>query len=617
MRRIPVVLLLLALACSLSAESMRLQNLDLSVTADRANNYRLEEQLDFFYETPHHGFYQTIPTSFGRKKTHVQAIASSDPASVESYSDGVTIQVGDADTLVQGPKSYKLEWTYLVGDDLNRDYDEVYLNLVGNEWECPIDHVRFTLTLPKEARGAQGWLYAGYEGESQELPLKQSDDGTVWTGEAEGLGNGIGLTIQIQLPEGYFDEMVFERDWSAILLPVALAIGLVLLVVSLVLWRRWGRDDPVVPVVDWHEPMGLHPLEVGYVVDGSVEGKDLASMLFYWADQGYLTIKATENGRFVYTKQKDLVTDRPFEKEFFDGLFALGENGSVSSASLDSERFANLCRKVVAGLRRSFHGRRALKDERAENVKLLLQAFSAVLVVFASIATSISYLGGSLVFLVAIGLFCELVVGLQVGRMADVSLEKTARKAARIIPLLIIGLFSLLFTSVVAWAVVGLNGWETLASLVAVVVLPSLVSATAAVSAKKSAYAVKLWGAVLGLREFIEKVELDKLKLLGKDNPELFWKVLSYAMVLNLENTWARKFQRLGQSPRQPGWYDGPTVGDYLFYSSFARSMTRPVSRGIHYQAPPKAAPHAPVHSSFGGGGFSGGGYGGGGGGGW
>ena len=119
---------------------------------------------------------------------------------------------------------------------------------------------------------------------------------------------------------------------------------------------------------------------------------------------------------------------------------------------------------------------------------------------------------------------------------------------------------------------------------------------------------------ILGLQEFITRVDADRLKRMP---PDTFEKILPYAMALGIENRWAKAFQGIVQNP--PNWYVGPTpyVGfNPIFFAGSMHAMASDVHQA--FVAAPRASSSG---SGFGGGGFgggggfSGGGFGGGGGG--
>lgn len=121
-----------------------------------------------------------------------------------------------------------------------------------------------------------------------------------------------------------------------------------------------------------------------------------------------------------------------------------------------------------------------------------------------------------------------------------------------------------------------------------------------------------------GFRMYIQTAEGDRLSQqpAPQKTPELFEKLLPYAIALGVENAWAEQFTDVLQAAVQgdgagyrPRWYHGTAwdeIGSTGFASAFGSSLAGAVA----------ASATAPGPSSGGGGGGSSGG-GGGGGGGW
>ncbi len=116
---------------------------------------------------------------------------------------------------------------------------------------------------------------------------------------------------------------------------------------------------------------------------------------------------------------------------------------------------------------------------------------------------------------------------------------------------------------------------------------------------------------ILGLQEFINRVDADRLKRMPTDT---FEKILPYAMALGIENRWAKAFEGIVQNP--PTWYVGPTpyVGfNPIFFASSMHAMASDAHQA--FVSAPRASSSGSGWGGGGGGGFSGGGFGGGGGG--
>jgi uncharacterized membrane protein len=102
--------------------------------------------------------------------------------------------------------------------------------------------------------------------------------------------------------------------------------------------------------------------------------------------------------------------------------------------------------------------------------------------------------------------------------------------------------------------------------------------------------------------------------------PEVFEKFLPYAIALDCENQWSKKFEAeaaaAGMTPNSSGGYYAPLWYSGGNYGNFGAGVA--AGLGASLAASAASAATAPGSSSgSGGGGFSGGGGGGGGGGGW
>ena len=105
------------------------------------------------------------------------------------------------------------------------------------------------------------------------------------------------------------------------------------------------------------------------------------------------------------------------------------------------------------------------------------------------------------------------------------------------------------------------------------IVTSSAVAFFGAATVRRSKYGNKVLEEILGYREFIDKVEVDKLKMMIKDDPDLYYRVLSYAIVLGLEDKWARKFDGMIVNP--PVWYTGYSTFDVYYMTASSRTWTR------------------------------------------
>jgi uncharacterized membrane protein YgcG len=146
---------------------------------------------------------------------------------------------------------------------------------------------------------------------------------------------------------------------------------------------------------------------------------------------------------------------------------------------------------------------------------------------------------------------------------------------------------------------------------------------------RRSQLGTDLFGQIVGLRNFIELAEKDRIIALVKEDPDYFYKILPYAYIFGITELWTSKFNAL--TVEKPSWYI--SEGDFDA-GNFAFSMLNHLD-AIKFDAPSIRASKevggallnlggkilqggATIAGGLrGGGGHSGGGFGGGGGGRW
>ena len=97
---------------------------------------------------------------------------------------------------------------------------------------------------------------------------------------------------------------------------------------------------------------------------------------------------------------------------------------------------------------------------------------------------------------------------------------------------------------------------------------------------KRTDYSGELVGKILGLRNFIETAEADRINALVEQDPSYYYNILPYAYVLGVTDKWAKNFEKINIQP--PSWYYGNTADgmfmDAWFYSSMMRNCSTAVA---------------------------------------
>ena len=103
MKKLFAIIALCFVLFTLQAESVYIENYDISITVEESRVYRVTENIDMYYTSPSHGFYRDIPVNyesgFRAILSNIDVIATWDE---EENNDDISIKIGDADRLVEG-----------------------------------------------------------------------------------------------------------------------------------------------------------------------------------------------------------------------------------------------------------------------------------------------------------------------------------------------------------------------------------------------------------------------------------------------------------------------------------------------------------------------------------
>jgi uncharacterized membrane protein len=174
-------------------------------------------------------------------------------------------------------------------------------------------------------------------------------------------------------------------------------------------------------------------------------------------------------------------------------------------------------------------------------------------------------------------------------------------------------LFSSITFTILGLALIGFYVWVNAVEiyLALFLIAPLALIYISPYALKRTKFGDEILAKTLGFKNFIEKAEKDRINTLVNEDPEYFYKILPYAMVLGVTDQWARQFEDIAID--EPSWYVNNTSRRFstVYFVSHLNNTTASISKNM------TASPSQSSSGSSSGGGFSGGGSGGGGGGGW
>jgi uncharacterized membrane protein YgcG len=594
---------------------------DVTAVASENHVFHVTEKITVDFTTEHHGITRYIPVqSKYYTIKNIKTPGFNNDISLESgtYSVGRNynyklVRIGDADQYLTGRQTFVLSYDMVCYRDDSKSADYLSLDLLPTGWETGINKASLTLTMPKMINWSNVSYYAGGFGTSEALSsyFTKSVSGNKLTITGKNIPANYGVTVNSNLSEGYWVDPA-NHDFAKYILYIVL-IGIPLLV--FLLWLFFGRDPKIVKTVEFYPPEGMTPAEIGYIIDGKVDNKDMASMLMYFAEKGYVKIKETSRDTFEITRLKDMdESEKVFAKTMFDAMFVNGETVQMDDMPETFGISTIAARDELKGYYDEPENK--LFKTSASVCRVIGDVLMFVPAVVGVILAAFETFNYSAIFML-IPVAILLIIGMVTVIVAYD--RHSARSRAKNVTIFILGLIPAIAGTAVAAVTCGIlaNSWilalGVFVSMAVTYVFVVLMKARTEKGAK--------WqGQILGFRDFIRTAEYDRLKLLSDKDPEYFYNVMPYAYVMGMSTKWAKKFENI--SVRQPGWYSTYSAGDFIFTALWYDSMMRSCTRGFTGSISEATAIDiggdvGDFGGGFGGGGFSGGGFGGGGGGAW
>ena len=435
-------------------------------------------------------------------------------------------------------------------------HDELYWNVTGDEWEVPIESASALVRLPDGVTGVRATAFRGAYGSTEQSGVS-IEPAAVRVQTTRELAFREGLTVVIGWDPGVVHRpTAVERTVSVLYSNLPLAIPPLVFLGMFRLWRVRGRDPELGPIATQYEPPEqMTPAELGTLIDGKPDMRDITATIVDLAVRGYVHITETKgehlfglfsSNEYTFSLKKprsEWAALKSHERDMLGAIFGSGE--SVTLSSLKNKFYRHL-----PGLKNDLYGmlvRRGFYTGRPDRVRTLYVVGGLV------VGGGLAVLSGTV--------------------MSRFGMQPIAGVAAGILSGVIIVLF----------------GWF----------MPA-----------RTIRGTRELEKVRGFEEFLSRVEADRLDRMVK-TPEMFEKFLPYAMALGVEDTWAKAFENIYREP--PRWYSGPGGVHAFRPSTFTNSLGVMSTQAASTMS---SSPRSSGGSGFGGGGSSGGGFGGGGGGG-
>ena len=569
--------------------------------------------------------------------------------SMPHYTPETRIHIGDKARRVEGSHRYVITYTIVHGiifDPEDKTKDALYLNLIGTGWQVPIQKITgiFHLPLTLARKDIHLTTYSGsYSAKTTHAQIEWIDEHTLQVTH-ERLEPREGVTVRLTFasdvfhPGGDYYRQKVEEDRLAqakeaaqnrakkeaydrahlvkkgtyiregdnlylgnwLLDHLLLYVGLffMYLYYAYTLMRGLPYARKSIPV-QYYPPEGLSLLQSGLLLDKHADREDLAAAIMELAAVGYLSISDVEGMTHIQRQDKQIESLTVDQKYILEEILFLESDIFVLKQRKNEE--ATRLIKAIGKLSELLYGwalkKQYLQYHTRSRYTLFIMITAVIFTVgYGLLAYAILLTYGTTD--IRVGVYFSVMMAV-LGLMILVGLpRKYTRYAA--LPSLIVSLIAIGMIAL-------LNLHNTLYSTEIVILFVSLVLLLVLLIfgldkiGALSTEGIKLQQKLLGLKQFITRVDKERLEHLLREDPYYLEKILPYALLFGEVAHWMTHFEAHNIS--MPKWHGGVSI------QHFSQSIVQISSSSVSTSS---RSSGGSVSS-----GFSGGGMGGGGGGSW
>jgi uncharacterized membrane protein YgcG len=353
----------------------------------------------------------------------------------------------------------------------------------------------------------------------------------------------------------------------------------------------------------------MDPLVMGKLIDNKVNSEDVTSLIFYWANKGYIKIDMEkEDDPILIRITQRLPEGTPSHQTImYEALF---KNGDMVKISQLENTFYPTVDAVKKEVNANYKG---LYTSKSIFFSILFAVLGAALIILPPMILANTTISGKLfyypvlIMIVPVFLVYALTESLWYARL-KLSTKKKALLFLGIV--LLAAVITTLYVLILPGVIM-----ETIPKILTCVLGYVIIILSVSLINRNKEY-IKRLNDIVGFRNFILYTEKDRLEAMLKDDPQFYYHILPYAQILGVTDIWQDKFKTL--TIQQPAWTTNPAA-TYFEVAIITRTimLTNIKMAARMIARPSSSGSSGGGHGRFGGGSFgghSGGGHGGGGG---
>ena len=634
MRKIKILGIFFLFFFSFAHSQEKIVNFDVTIQIEKSGTIQVIEKITIKAEGNKfkHGLLRILPLSRKDKNNNYVGVEyqinsiKKDGVEEDYFTkedgDDWKIYIGDKDIELES-NTYQYQISYSTPYQIGYfdTYDELYWNVTGNSWEIPIDKATCQLFLPSDNSTFENIkCYTGPEGSTaSNCNSSFSSNKTVVNFMTSRLNENEGFTVAASFAKGVIDPpTTFEKTtsfynqiktgvWSVI-------FGIGMFFFYLLNWKKHGKDPIQKTIIpEFRPPFGWSPAILGYVYTREIKDKNYMASLVNCAVKGAIKIVSSiESGVFVNStvyeieiKNKEATNLSAEEEALFKPL---SKKTTLKVNNKNHKVFGNAYTAWLKSLQSQINLKEYYQNNGTKKgIGFLLFVIAGLSYIILSTTNPTLNYGFYIVALISLTALTYWI---------KKKIEHTGLIVLRFIlaiffgfPTIMLFFFTLFMSSLIQILVI------TLIFIIYLFYAFNLGKYTS-----KGTEAIQQ---IEGFKLYLETAEKDRINMLNAPDltPQLFEELLPYAIVLNVEVAWGKKFEKILELAKyNPEWCN--TEDDFYrrpthFISGFTTSVNSSRIDPTKSSSSGGSGSSGSWSSGSSGGGSSGGGGGGGGGGGW
>jgi uncharacterized membrane protein YgcG len=577
---------------------------DVRIDVNKDDSYDVTEKIKVDFNEYRHGIYRYIPMS--REYIISDISVPSDDFSVNTYGGNRVIIIGSDSRTITGRKSYTIKYKIRYLKEHESSCDIMNIDVLPASWRTSISSASVVINVPNDMNWKKISTYSGQYG-------SMSDSYGTWqiseknhriSYHAENLPDHTGATVRAVLPDGYWEGAPLFKISDLIIILVLAAAA-----VAIFILRRSTRGEhvDVVETVEFYPPDDMTPVEIGYIIDDTVNEDDITAMLFFLAQKGVIKIEPMGDKDYKFTKLAEPGPGR-YEQMYFRALFGKSSDqvkiGSWTRLSTAKKKIGKYYDQIREDVSDEFKGEKAMFSSRSKLVSMISYAifFVASFIVSYRAAgfSGITESNDPSCFMTAL-VVAVILAAFLASAGNSIENRRIESTAGLIISTVI---FFVIYGAAAVFDLYALSKGEGIAVLAACTAFYILAPFLVIGEKKRTRWGAEIYGRAIGFRSFIEAAEAPKIQTLLEEDPDYCSDMLPYAYAFGLIKKWQNLFEELDID--SPDWCTASAYAGIISLASTMDSIGNDIGSEVHETS-----------SSFDSGGGSGGGGGGGGGGSW